>query len=78
MPNQKTMERCLTWLNSKIAEKDTLDAINADTCLTVLNDLIKENKRIGALLHSCMHELHKKKAPDDISSVQLSIEDLEV
>ena len=49
MPSRKGMEQALTWLKSKMAEKDTLDAINAEVCYNVITDLQKKKKVIGAL-----------------------------
>lgn len=51
MPSKKGMEQALTWLKSKMAEKDTLDAINAEVCYNVIIDLQKKRKVIGALYH---------------------------
>lgn len=51
MPSRKGMEQCLTWLRSKMAEKDTLDAINAEVCLNVIMDLERRRKAIGAMYH---------------------------
>lgn len=41
----------MTWLKSKMAEKDTLDAINAEVTYNVLMDIQHKRKVIGALYH---------------------------
>ena len=51
MPSRKGMEQAMTWLQSKMAERDTLDAINAELTYNVLIDLQKKRKVIGALYH---------------------------
>ena len=51
MPSKKGLEQALTWLKSKMAEKDTLDAINAEVCYNVICDLQEKRKVIGALYH---------------------------
>ena len=49
MPSRRGLEQALTWLKSKMAEKDTLDAVNAEVCYNVIIDLQKKKKVIGAL-----------------------------
>jgi len=49
MPSKKGMEQATTWLKSKMAERDTLDAINAEVCYNVIADLDNQKKKIGAL-----------------------------
>lgn len=49
MPSKKGTDQALTWLRSKMAEKDTLDAINAEVCYNVIMDLQRQKDRIGAL-----------------------------
>ena len=51
MPSKKGTEQAMTWLRSKMAEKDTLDAINAEVCYNVIVDLQKKRKAIGALYY---------------------------
>ena len=51
MPSKKGTEQAMTWLRSKMAEKDTLDAINAEVCYNVIIDLQKKRKAIGALYY---------------------------
>lgn len=51
MPSRKGMEQVMTWLQSKMAERDTLDAVNAELTYNVLIDLQKKRKVIGALYH---------------------------
>ena len=51
MPSRKGLEQALTWLKSKMAEKDTLDAINAEVAYNVILDLKERKQAIGALYH---------------------------
>lgn len=51
MPSRKGLEQALTWLKSKMAEKDTLDAVNAEVTYNVLMDIQKKRKVIGAIYH---------------------------
>jgi len=44
MPSRKGLEQATTWLRSKMAEGDTLDAINAEVCLNVIADLQKNEE----------------------------------
>lgn len=50
MPSKKGMEQAIVWLRSKAAEP-TLDGINAELCLNVINDLREQNNRKGAIIH---------------------------
>ena len=59
MPSHKGLEQALTWLQSKMAEKDTLDAINAEVCYNVIQDLQQKRKVIGALYHQA-HTANKR------------------
>ena len=59
MPSRKGTEQALTWLKSKMAEKDTLDAINAEVCFNVICDLQEKRKVIGALYHQA-HSANKR------------------
>lgn len=43
------MEQSLMWLRNKMAEKDTLDAVNAEICYNTLMDIRKSRDRIGAI-----------------------------
>lgn len=49
MPSSKGTYQAITWLQSKAADKDSLDGINAEVCLNVIYDLQRQNKRLGAL-----------------------------
>lgn len=51
MPSKKSVDQAITWLRNKMAEKDTLDAINAELCYNVLIDLQNKKENIGALYH---------------------------
>jgi len=60
MPSRKGLEQATTWLRSKMAEGDTLDAINAEVCLNVIADLQKKRRVIGALYHQA-HDENKRR-----------------
>ena len=47
MPSHKGMEQALIWLRSKAADKDSLDGINAELVLNVIEDLKKQNEKKG-------------------------------
>lgn len=51
MPSRKGFEQATAWLRNKIAEKDTMDAVNAELCLNVMMDLKKRKEAIGAIYH---------------------------
>lgn len=57
MPSRKGMEQALTWLQSKMAGDDFLDAINAELCYNVITDIQKRKKAIGAMYHQTREQL---------------------
>lgn len=70
MPSRKGLDQALVWLKSKMAERDTLDAINAEVCYNVIMDLKDKRKVIGALYHQAYtelkHERNKKEKLDNL------------
>lgn len=64
MPSYKGTEQALTWLKSKMAEKDTLDAINAEICYNVILDLKQKKNQIGAIYHQT--KVERDKALDEL------------
>ena len=68
MPSHKGLEQALTWLQSKMAEKDTLDAINAEVCYNVIIDLKDKRKVIGALYHDAYTA--KKRAQEKLQEIE--------
>ena len=60
MPSRKGMEQALTWLRSKMAERDTLDAINAEVCFNVLMDMKRQKEQIGALYNGARMKLEEQ------------------
>lgn len=62
MPSKKGMEQALTWLKSKMAEKDTLDAVNAEVCYNVILDLKQKKTVLGAIYHQ--NRVAKKKTEE--------------
>lgn len=59
MPSRKGMEQCLMWLRNKMAEKDTLDSVNATVCYNVIMDLQRQKDKIGAIYHQTRNELDR-------------------
>lgn len=57
MPSKKSTDQAIAWLRNKMAEKDTLDAINAELCYNVLIDLRNKKERIGAIYHQTKVDL---------------------
>lgn len=51
MPSRKGLDQALTWLRSKAADKDSLDGINAELCLHVIEDLQRQNAQKGYAIH---------------------------
>ena len=69
MPSRKGLEQALTWLKSKMAEKDTLDAVNAEVTYNVLMDIQSKRKVIGALYHQT-HTANRK-AQEKLQELEL-------
>ena len=57
MPSKKSVDQVIAWLRNKMAEKDTLDAINAELCYNVLIDLRNKKENLGALYHQTKVDL---------------------
>lgn len=68
MPSRRGTEQALTWLKSKMAEGDTLDAVNAEVCYNVIIDLQKKRKVIGALYHQAHSEKKKRQEEYELRS----------
>ena len=49
------------WLKNKMAEKDTLDAVNAEVCYNVLIDLKKQKDILGAIYYQTKISFNRKK-----------------
>jgi hypothetical protein len=50
MPSKKSFDQCMLWLNSKAADRDSLDGINAELCINVINDLKAQKDKLGATI----------------------------
>ena len=71
MPSRKGLDQALTWLKSKMAERDTLDAINAEVCYNVIMDLKDKRKVIGALYHQAYTELkHERNKKEELDNLE--------
>ena len=69
MPSRRGLEQALLWLKNKMAEKDTLDAINAELTYNVIMDLQKRRKAIGALYHR--DRMSKKKLMEELRELEI-------
>ncbi len=65
MPSRKGTEQALTWLRSKMAERDTLDAVNAEIAYNVILDLKKKKSAIGARYHQAHEELNRQREENE-------------
>lgn len=71
MPSRKGLDQALVWLKSKMAERDTLDAINAEVCYNVITDLKDKRKVIGALYHQAYTELkHERNKKEELDNLE--------
>lgn len=52
MPSRKSMEQVMTWLNSKAMDKNSLDGINAELCISVINELRMRLERLGVQFYT--------------------------
>lgn len=68
MPSRRGLEQALLWLKNKMAEKDTLDAINAELTYNVVMDLQKRRKAIGALYHR--DRMSRKKLTEELRELE--------
>ena len=68
MPSRRGLEQALLWLKNKMAEKDTLDAINAELTYNVIMDLQKRRKVIGALYHR--DRMSRKKMMEELRELE--------
>ena len=51
MPSQKGLTQAITWLKSKMLDRDSLDGINAELCLNVIKDLQQQCETRGQIIH---------------------------
>ena len=51
MPSQKGLTQAITWLKSKMLDRDSLDGINAEVCLNVIKDLQQQCETRGQIIH---------------------------
>ena len=69
MASRRSSEQCLTWLRSKAAEKDSLDGINAELCLNLIQEQKDRLDRLGA-------QFSQVKKQRDIPKEQEHLEDV--
>ena len=65
MPSKKGTDQAVTWLRSKMAEKDTLDAINAEVCYNVIMDLRRQKESLGAIYQRLKETTERERAKYD-------------
>ena len=56
MASKKTHEQCLTWLRSMAADKNSLDGINAELCLNLINEQKERLNKLGVQFHNVEEE----------------------
>ena len=66
MATKRGIDQCRMWLRSKAAELDTLDAINAEMCLRVIEDLQKEKDRLGGIINNLLPKKPKMQENEQI------------
>lgn len=49
MASRKTNEQCMTWLRSMAADSDSLNGINAELCLNLIQNQKKQLDKLGAI-----------------------------
>ena len=52
MPSKRSYEQAVTWLNSKAADRDSLDGINAQLVLNILEEYRRTVNIKGAIIGS--------------------------
>ena len=65
MPGRRSMEQVNAWLKNKIAEKDTLDSVNAELCLNVITDLKAKLDRLGVQFHQVRCQLDAQRMKEE-------------
>ena len=61
MASKRSIDQVNAWLQNKIAEKDTLDSINAELCLNVIESLKTKLDRLGVQFHQVRSQLERTK-----------------
>lgn len=64
MANRKTNEQCMTWLRSMAADPDSLNGINAELCLSLIQNQKEQLERLWTRYQSmkkAMDQMIKKR-----------------
>lgn len=74
MPNKKTVDQAMIWLKSIAADKNSLDGINAQTCLNVISHLQKQLNVKGVIIYELRKRLRKDdKTNDDFEQMMMNL-----
>lgn len=74
MPNKKTIDQAMIWLKSIASDKDSLDGINAQTCLNVISHLQNQLNIKGAIICEMRKRLRKdNKINDDFEQMMMNL-----
>lgn len=57
MASRKTNEQCRTWLRSMAADRDSLDGINAELCLRVIEEQKSQLEKLGIRCNQLKREV---------------------
>ena len=68
MPNKKTIDQAMIWLKSIASDKNSLDGINAQTCLNVISHLQNQLNIKGAIICEMRKRLRKENKINDVLS----------
>lgn len=66
MASKKTKEQCLTWLRSMAADRNSLDGINAELCLNLIEEQKQRLDKLGAQFNQikCERDYLKQRASE--------------
>ena len=74
MPNKQTIDQAMIWLKSIAADKNSLDGINAQTCLNVISHLQNQLNIKGAIICEMRKRLRKdNKTNDDFEQMMMNL-----
>ena len=59
MASKRTKEQCITWLKSVAADKNSLDGINAELCLNLIDEQKNRLDKLGMQFHQLQTERDK-------------------
>lgn len=59
MASRKTNEQIRTWLKSIAADKDSLDGINAELCLSVIEEQKQKLEKLGIQFNQVLREKNR-------------------